>query len=255
MTDSERKPAKATPRGAASAPDRAKQPLGTRALRPLGPVSRVAFWCVRAVLRTAFRLWFRLRIENRPKLDGAYVLAPNHVSFLDPLLVGACHPRPIVNMMTVLIYRSPWTGWFYRWNRSIPVEAARSNRDALRAAREVLRNGEVLGIYPEGGISRDGKLMLGNPGAVSLVVAEGVPVVPVGIVGAEKALGFGRALPLPRKVVVRFGEPILAEEITALAEDRKLRLEKATALIMSRIAALTEQPSREEQLVAAAASS
>lgn len=222
-------------------------------LRPLGSVSRAAFWLVRITLRAVFGLWFRVRVENRPELSGAYVLAPNHVSFLDPLLVGACHRRPIVNMMTVLIYRSPWTGWFYRWNRSIPVEAARSNRDALRVARQALRNGEVLGIYPEGGISRDGQLMLGNPGAVSLVLAEGVPVVPVGIVGAEKALGFGRALPRPRKIVIRFGAPILAEEIAALAEDRKLRLEKATALIMSRIAGLTGQSSREEQVAAAAA--
>jgi len=216
--------------------------------KPPGWFSRAAFWVFWAVFGLFLRVWFRLGVENRPKLKGAFVLAPNHTSFLDPLLVGAVLPRRIVFMMTVLIYRSPWTGWFYRWNRSIPVEAMRGNRDALRAARRALRDGRVLGIFPEGGLSRDGKLLLGNPGAVALVLSEKVPVVPVAIVGAYRAMGHGKLFPRPTKIVVKFGEPIPFAEIEALAADRKVRLELATDLIMRRIGALAGQPSREEQL-------
>ena len=216
--------------------------------RPPGWFSRAAFWVFWVTFGLVLRVWFRLGVENRPKLKGPYVLAPNHSSFLDPLVVGAMSTRRIGFMMTSLIYRSPWTGWFYRWNRAIPVAPTGGNRDALRAARGVLRDGGVLGIFPEGGISRDGQLMLGNPGAVSLVLAEKVPVIPVGVVGAGRAMGYGMGWPRPRKVKICFGEPIPPDEIEALASDRKVRLEKATALIMARIGELVGQPSRERVL-------
>lgn len=213
---------------------------------PYGRLNRAGFALLRLLVRPLFRLWFRLRAEQPPDLDGAYVLAANHGSFLDPLLLGAASPRRITYLMTEVIWRSPLMGWFYRFNRAIPIAVRTPNRDALRAARAVLQQGRVIGIFPEGGISRDGGLLLGSPGAVSLVLNENVPIVPVGIVGAQQALPIGRRWPRPHRVTVRFGRPILPAELHALApNDRKARLVAATRLIMMRIAELTSQTPRE----------
>jgi 1-acyl-sn-glycerol-3-phosphate acyltransferase len=219
-----------------------------RAAKP-GLLSNLLFCALWLGCSLLLRLWLRLSVRGRPRLRGAFVLAANHASFLDPLLLGVAVPRRIVYMMTEIVWRSPAAGWLYRWSGAIPVSVRGQNRDALRAARSALQHGRVVGIFPEGGISRDGALMLGSPGAVSLVLNEGVPIVPVGIVGASRALPLGCALPRPRRVEVRFGAPILPAELEALAPgDRKARLQAATRLIMERIAQLTGQEARETWL-------
>jgi len=220
-----------------------------RLAAPPGLLNSIAFWPFKWCLGLGMHLWFRLRVENRPRLEGAYVLAANHSSFLDPLLLGCSAPRRVTYMMTEVIWRSPVFGWFYRWNRTIPVAARGGNRDALRAARSVLQQGRVLGIFPEGGLSRDGGLLLGSPGAVSLVLNEAVPIVPVGILGAHLAFPVGAMWPRPHRVTVRFGRPIQPAELAALSpNDRKSRLQAATTLIMERIAELTGQSPREQEL-------
>ena len=119
----------------------------------------------------------------------------------------------------------------------------------MRAARAVLQQGRVLGIFPEGGLSRDGLPMLGSPGAVSLVLQENVPIVPVGILGAHAAMPPGAAWPRPRRITIRFGAAMLPAEFDAMGGgDRRVRLREATATIMRRIAALTGQTAREDAL-------
>ena len=116
-------------------------------------------------------------------------------------------------------------------------------------ARAVLQQGRVLGIFPEGGLSRDGLPMLGSPGAVSLVLQENVPIVPVGILGAHAAMPPGAAWPRPRRITIRFGAAMLPAEFDAMGGgDRRVRLREATATIMRRIAALTGQTAREDAL-------
>lgn len=204
------------------------------------------FWLV--VGGVLLRVLFRLKVENRPKVDGPFVLVANHGSFLDPLVLGAAQWRRITFMMTVLHFRSPRLGWFYRWQRAIPLAVrGTGNRAALRSARDVLKRGEVLGIFPEGGLSRDGGLFVGSPGAVSLVLAEDVPIVPCYIDGAGDALGLGGKLRFKR-ITVRFGDPLTRDELVAGAEDRRARLRVATREIMDRIAKLGGIESREQTL-------
>lgn len=207
------------------------------------------FAAFRFVFGGLLRAWFRLRVEGPPPPTGACVLAANHTSFVDPLVLGAVCRARIVYLMTEVHWRSRGLGWFYRWNRAIPLRVRGGNRDAMRAARAVLQQGRTLGIFPEGGISRDGLPMLGSPGAVSLVLQEGVPIVPVGIVGAFAAMPPGAILPRPRRIMIRFGAPIAPAELDALGGgDRRTRLRVATAHIMRRIAALTGNAAREDQL-------
>ena len=230
-------------------------PVATGAERLAAPPPRwddALFAVFRVGFGTLLRGWFRMRVEGPPPPPGAWVLAANHASFVDPLVLGAVVRRRVVYLMTEVVWRSRGLGWFYRWCRAIPVRTRGGNREALRAARTVLQQGRVLGVFPEGGLSRDGKLMLGSPGAVALVLHEQVPIVPVGIVGAHAALPPGAALPRPRRITIRFGEPIRPEELDALGGgDRRARLREATALIMRRIAALTGTTAREDELAAA----
>lgn len=220
-----------------------------RLATPPGRLDNAAFWLLWRLVRIVLSVFFRFRIEGAPPPSGGYVLAANHASFLDPLILGSSVRRRAIYLMTETVWRSAATGWFYRWNRSIPLSARGGNREALRAARDVLKQHRVIGIFPEGGISRDGQLMLGSPGAVSLVLNEGMPIVPVGIVGASEALPPGGGLRF-RKITIRYGKPITPEEFAALGSDRKTRLRGATRLIMQRIAELTGQQAREDVLEA-----
>jgi 1-acyl-sn-glycerol-3-phosphate acyltransferase len=216
---------------------------------PPGALNNSFFWPTWAAVRLMLRGWFRLRIEGALPATGACVLAANHASFLDPVLVCAAARRRVVFLMTEVVWRSPALNWFYRWNQTIPLAARGGNRDALRAAHSVLEQGRVLGIFPEGGLSRDGLPMMGNPGAVSIVQYGDVPVVPVGIVGAHEALPPGGAFPRPRRITVRFGEAIPAVELAGHGSGhRRERMLAATRLIMARIAALTGHEPREAEL-------
>jgi 1-acyl-sn-glycerol-3-phosphate acyltransferase len=222
-----------------------------RRAAPPGWFDNALFWAFWFATRLAMRIWFRVRIVGAPPASGAYVLAANHASFVDPLLVGSSVRRRVIFLMTEVVWRSRTLGWFYRWTRTIPLSVRGGNREALRAARTVLQQGRVIGIFPEGGLSRDGLPLLGSPGAVSLVLNENVPIVPVGIRGAGDAMPPGARWPRPRRITVTFGEPILPAQLDALGGgDRRARLQAATRLIMDRIAALNEQSSREAVLAA-----
>ena len=213
--------------------------------RPASWLGRALYGSARALSKAAVRIVFRLRIENAPALDSSYVVVANHASFLDPILIGGALPRRATFLMTVLHFRSPLLGWFYRWMRCIPLALRGTNREPLRVARLVLGRGEVLAMFPEGGISRDGKMLCGSPGAVSLVLNQEVPIVAAHIEGAARLHPRGR-------LTVRFADPILLDDL--LREqgpiDRRQRLRVATRLIMDRIAATGGVVSREAWLEA-----
>lgn len=217
-----------------------------------------------ATVGTATRLAFRIEVQGALPRRGPCVLVANHASFLDPVVLGAACRRRIFFLMDAVVSRTPPLRWFYRLSRVIPVDPCGSNREALRRARAELERGHVIGIFPEGGISRDGGLVLGNAGAVSLALNGDVPVVPVGIVGAYDALPPHQRLPRPRRVRLRFGAPMLprdllrdddepdAPEVVPLPlgkeRNRKQRLRAATRRVMDAVAALSEQVSRESVL-------
>lgn len=206
----------------------------------------IAYWALWVVVSPLTRLCFRIRSVNRPPSTGAYVLAANHCSLLDPVLLSSVMRRRLTFLMTVIHHRNPMLGWFYRLVRAIPLEVRGANRESLRAAHSRLEHGEVLSIFPEGGISRDGEPLLGNPGAVALVLAQKVPVIPVAIVGAYQVLPPGATLPRLRRVEIRFGDAITHAELAALGNgSRKARLGAATRRIMDAIAELGGKQSRE----------
>jgi 1-acyl-sn-glycerol-3-phosphate acyltransferase len=211
---------------------------------PPGRLNGLLFWPFWFVVGLLLRLACRLRIEGAPPAAGACVLAANHTSYLDPIVLGVALRRRVVFLMTEVVYRARAGRWFYRWNHAIPVAARGANLEALRTARAVLQQGRVIGIFPEGGISRDGLPLLGNPGAVALVLQEDVSIVPVGLIGVRDVLPPGARWPRRRRLTVRFGAPLCAADLAPPEVDRRQRLQCATELIMARIAELSGHEAR-----------
>ena len=143
-----------------------------------------------AWLLSHFIYRFRVRGDEHIPTQGAAVLACNHVSFVDAVLLMAASPRPIRFLMDHRIFRVPVLGWLFRLARAIPVAPRSEDPDAYEAAfaaaAQVLREGDLLGIFPEGGITRDGRLQPFKGGVVKILEqarAEGleVPVVPMAL--------------------------------------------------------------------------
>lgn len=135
----------------------------------------VAFLLTRLVYR------FRIHHDERLPTSGPAVLVCNHVSFVDAVLLMAASPRPIRFLMDHQIFRMPVLGWLFRLAKAIPVAPQKDDpatyEAAFEAARAVLEDGEMVCIFPEGGITRDGALQPFRGGVMKLV--EGLPEMPV----------------------------------------------------------------------------
>ena len=152
--------------------------------------------------------------ENVPRTGGV-LLASNHLSFADSIVIPSVSPRPV----HFLAKSDYFTGtglkgaaqraWFEGMGM-LPVDRddPQAALGSLEVALEVLNKGEAFGIYPEGTRSRDGRLYRGRTGVAHLALTAGVPVVPVGLRGTAELQPVGSSLPRLAKVTVEFGQPI-----------------------------------------------
>jgi 1-acyl-sn-glycerol-3-phosphate acyltransferase len=133
---------------------------------------------------------FKVRGDEHIPTQGAAVLVCNHVSFVDAVLLMAASPRPIRFLMDHRIFQIPVLGWLFRLAKAIPVapraEDPAAYEKAMQAAAQVLREGDLLGIFPEGGITRDGSIQPFKPGVTRIAdtaTAEGIalPVIPMAL--------------------------------------------------------------------------
>jgi 1-acyl-sn-glycerol-3-phosphate acyltransferase len=175
-------------------------------------LARVFFYrLVRRLFRTVAVPMFRFKVvgvENVPRA-GAGVVVAAHRSWLDPACVGGACPRVVRFLIVDTVYHKRWASWFYRMMGSIPVRPGGiGSIGALREALRTLRSGELIGIFPEGRVVRQGESSKAHPGAAMLAARAGVPVIPVGIHGSAKAWPHGRALPGPARVSVVIGAAI-----------------------------------------------
>jgi 1-acyl-sn-glycerol-3-phosphate acyltransferase len=183
-------------------------------------------------------------VENLPARSGA-LLCANHASFLDPVMLQAPFKRPILYLMDAEFYAVPRMRWFYRLFEAIPVEGPSGNVGALRHAGEALQAGDVVGIFPEGGISRDGRLQPFRPGAAVLAMRHGIALVPAWIEGTFEALPRHARRIRRARVSMRVGKPILVarQESTSLDAGAVARL---TERLRAAVGALA--PSRDRAL-------
>ena len=167
-----------------------------------------------------FRIFFRLRItglENVPAKSN-FIIVANHVSFLDPLVVMSAVPRKVFCIALRDIYKFKWMHWFLRMTDTVP------SGSSSRLAAELLNTGHNVGLFPEGGVSRDGKLKEFRRGAALLAFKTGRPVVPCGILGTFEALPFGKRFPKPVRITLNIGKPVyLLKELDEEIDDVQLQ--------------------------------
>jgi len=188
-------------------------------------VRPVPFWflelCRPAVWGLA-RLLFRIRfrgVEHVP-WSGAVLITPNHVSFMDPVLITIPIRRPLHYMALEQFFRVRGLGTLIHWCRAFPVRETEVDGPAVRAAIRLLHAGEPLVIFPEGGRSPDGRVQPFRPGAFRLALAAQAPVVPVTIAGGFEAWPAHRRLPRPGRITITYHPPLTASDLPA-TEDRK----------------------------------
>lgn len=201
------------------------------------------------ILGPLLRLLFRPRIqglENIPE-DGAAIIAGNHLSFSDHFLMPAILSRRITFLAKAEYFTGPGvkgrlTAAFFRSAGQIPVD--RSGKDAGQAAlREglgVLSKGELLGIYPEGTRSHDGRLYKGKVGVAAMALGAGVPVVPCAMVGTFEIQPPGQKIPKIRRVTIRFGRPLDFSRYAGMEGERAV-LRAITDEIMYEVLTLSGQ--------------
>jgi 1-acyl-sn-glycerol-3-phosphate acyltransferase len=189
-------------------------------------------------------------LENLPK-TGPVIVASNHLSFIDSILIPMVCPRRVAFLAKEEYWTSPGIkGWFmkgfFTGIEAIPVRRGdhRAAQESLDTALRVLESGVAFGIYPEGTRSRDGRLYRARVGVGWLALKSKAPIVPVGVIGTNVVLPVGAKVPRLRRIVLRFGEPILASEVPfpgeAVAENSRARRAVADAVV-AEIGKLSEQ--------------
>jgi 1-acyl-sn-glycerol-3-phosphate acyltransferase len=207
--------------------DRASTPIGYR--------------LARALLSRPLRKAYDIDVEGDARLpDGPIVLAANHRSFMDSIFLALAVDRTVSFLAKAEYFDRRRTAWLFRSTGQIPLRrgSPAGARQAIEQALGVLDRGGVVGVYPEGTRSRDGKLHRGNLGPARLAAASGAPIVPVGLLGTDEVQAPDQRLPrVGRRVAVRFGQPI---RLRPAASDRA-HLREATDGLMADIADLSGQ--------------
>ena len=187
------------------------------------------YWVFKAVLKPLLRALYGIKVEglsNVPK-NGPAIIAANHLSFLDSFFIPLVVNRRKVTYLAKADYFKSWkTAWFFRMAGQIPIEreGGKKSEVALNTALDVLKEGKLLGIYPEGTRSPNDKLHRGRTGVARLALAAQVPIIPCGLIGTLDVMPPDAKLPKlfgRPKVIVRFGKPLdLAQRYSAEERDR-----------------------------------
>lgn len=206
------------------------------------------FWLLAALVLPIMNLAVRFRMHHAERMPqtGAFVLAPNHYSEIDPVVMGVVSwklgraPRFLTKAS---LFKNPVLRWVLRTSGQIPVERAGSkSHAALRAAEELVEKGRMVVVYPEGSLTRDPDLwpMRGKTGAVRIALEQDIPIVPAAHWGTQALMPrYGKKLSLfPRKTIhVAIGEPLDLSAYRGRPLDQATLL-KATGELMNAIAEL-----------------
>lgn len=192
---------------------------------------------VKNVLWVIFKLYNRLEVygvENIPQ-DGGVIIAPNHTSYLDPLIIGSCFPKATHSFGKEELFRVPVLGWFIRRIYAIPLKRGGVDREAMRKAVELLKKGEALLLFPEGTRSSDGVLLPAKPGISMLAYQAKAAIIPVYISGSNRALSRSSSMLRPVKIKVYYGEPVYECCESRDIIDKKTCYDRVASQIMEEI--------------------
>lgn len=188
---------------------------------------------MRAIVRFFLRALFRLTYTgaNNIPATGSAIIASNHISFLDPPVVGCSMVRPIHFMAKEELFAFPIFSWVITQLKAFPVKRGAADRGAIRTALSLLEQGEIVGMFPEGTRSKTGQLGKAEPGLALIAAKAGATIIPTAIIGTDKIFQGGSLFP---KIEIKFGKPIIVEK----GVTNKEYLDTLTKQLMSEIAAL-----------------
>src|SRR4051794_23679725 len=205
----------------------------------------MTYWVLKAVLTPVLRFFYRVRVEGAEHLphSGPVILASNHLSFCDSFFLPLVLRRRVTFVAKAESFEDRKTAWFFRAVGQIPVKrgGGPASARALASAKEVLENGGIFGIYPEGTRSPDGRLYKGHTGVARLALQTGAPVVAVAMIGTREAQPIGQAMPrgfMP--ITIRFSRPLTFERFAERADEPRA-LRQITDEIMYELRELSGQ--------------
>jgi len=177
------------------------------------------------LLKVLFRPW--IRGADKIPSDGAAILASNHLSFSDSIFLPLMLRRPVVFLAKSEYFtgkgiKGALSRWFFKSTGQLPIDRSggKASEAALNTGLQVLGQGQLLGIYPEGTRSPDGRLFRGRTGIARMVLEAKVPVFPVAMIDTEKVQPIGKRLPRIRRIGVIVGEPLDFSRFAGMEGDR-----------------------------------
>ncbi len=191
---------------------------------------KVIYWFTCNIIRIYLKIFKGFTIygcENVPK-TGAFIVVGNHTSYIDPPVLGAGMTRMVRFMAKEELFKNPVINWFLRKLGAFPVKRGKADLEAIKTSLKILKQGGILGLFPEGTRNRTGQLGKAQPGIVKIALKAKVPIVPCGLVNIANK---------KRPYIVNIGKPITLDEFY----DRKLSKEESEEvgdLIMGEIAKL-----------------
>ncbi|KXS47854.1 MAG: 1-acyl-sn-glycerol-3-phosphate acyltransferase [Halanaerobium sp. 4-GBenrich] len=181
---------------------------------------------IRLILLAVFKIFFGIKVRGKENLpaEGGVVLMSNHISAYDPPLLAAIFSRPVRFMAKKELFKNPIMRFVLYLADAFPVDRSKNDITAVKNALSVIRNGEVLGIFPEGTRRPEGKLGTPKSGSVMLAIKSGAPIVPIGIKNIKK----------DGVITVNIGEPFTMEKFSKRRLSKEER-KKASKFIKDKI--------------------
>ena len=207
------------------------------------------YWIVKAILTPILRTLFRPKVEGLEHIpeEGPAILASNHLSFSDSIFLPLVVPRRITflaksDYFTARGLKGRLKAGFFKGVGQVPVDrtGGRASQAALETAKRILAEGKLLGIYPEGTRSPDGRLYKGKTGVARMALEAGVTVIPCAMVNTFDIQPPGKVLPKIQPVVIKIGKPLDFSRYAGMEDDRFI-LRSMTDEIMYELMVLSRQ--------------
>lgn len=185
----------------------------------------------RFAVRPLLKIFFRIDLTGTEHVPptGAAILASNHLSVSDSVFLPASLERPVVFLAKDEYFngaglKGRFTAWFFRSINQLPMDRSGGAKSAqsLASAAGALAEGKLLGIYPEGTRSPDGRLYRAKLGVAKLALESGAPVIPVAMIDTHKVQPIGRRIPRPGRIGIRIGQPLDFSDRRGQAQDSQV---------------------------------
>lgn len=172
------------------------------------------YWIQRIIAWFLYDVIFSTTIEGQENIDFSrtFLIIANHNSYIDPPLVGYAVPRPIAYMAKEELFKIPVLNKIIRWSGAYSINRKNKDTSFIENTVYALENGWLVTVFPEGGRSLDGRMMPVKSGVARILNKYDVPVLPVALIGTNKAWGKGQKFKFRTKMKVIIGKPIYPEE-------------------------------------------